>query len=383
MHLPVRYSVRNLLRRKVRTLLAVLAIGLAVGVSVGLFAFGRGVLAAARDSGSAGNVMIIDRKAANAAFSTIRLADYNLLKSLPQVARDQNGDPLLSPEVIHQCRVHAGDNDNRAGTVRGVTPRVFALNKRLRMLEGEPPSGGRHIAVGDLAAAALRVPAESLSIGNEILFEGQSWKIVGRYSTGGSAMDGEIMANLAELMAVLNRDGYSCVVAQAASLSDVAPLIVALNGRNDIQFKAVRETEYYREMSEGYQRIILLVVLVSIMATIGGLVSGLNTMYASVLGRMREIGTLKVMGFSNGAILRSFMVESMVLALLGALLGCALAWPVDGMGARFTSSALRVSVDAWAVGGGVIIAVLIGILGAVMPALGGLRTSITNALGAD
>lgn len=383
MRLPLRYSVRNLMRRKVRTLLTVLAIGLAVGISVGLFAFARGVLAAARDSGSDQNVLIIDRKAASASFSSIRLADYNLLKSLPQVARDKDGEAMLSPEVIHQCRVQVGEQLNGAGTVRGVTSQVFAVNPRLRLIEGNPPSSGRQVAVGELAAAALRVPPELMAVGRQIHFEGETWEIVGRFSTGGSAMDGEILASVSELMAVLNRDTYSCVVATAASRADVAPLLKALNSRNDIQFKAVVETEYYRALAEGYQRIIALVLLVSVMATAGGLVSGLNTMYASVMGRLREIGTLKVMGFSNGTILRSFMVESMVLALLGAALGCALALPVDGMGARFTSSALRVSLDAWAIAGGVAVALLIGIAGALAAATGGLRMSIIGALNAN
>jgi putative ABC transport system permease protein len=383
MRLPLRYSVRNLMRRKMRTLLTILAVGIAVGVSVGLFAFARGVLATARDSGSPDNVVIMDRKAASASFSSIRLADYNLLKSLPQVARDSSGEPMLSPEVVHQCRVQVNDSRNRAGTIRGVTQRVFDVNTRLRMIAGEAPTGGRNVAVGELAAAALRVPPENLAIGREITFEGEVWRITGRFTTGGTAMDGEIMANLGDVMAVLNRDSYSSVVARAASRSDVTPLVIALNGRNDIQFKAVPETEYYRAMSEGYQRVILLVVLVSIMATVGGLVSGLNTMYASVLGRMREIGSLKVMGFSNGAILRSIVVESLVLALVGAAAGCALAWPVDGMGARFTSSALRVTVDAWAIGGGVLIAVVIGVTGALIPSITGLRSTITSALNAN
>ncbi|MCC7509474.1 MAG: ABC transporter permease [Planctomycetes bacterium] len=382
MRLPLRYSVRNLMRRKVRTLLTVLAIALAVGISVGLFAFARGVIAAARDSGSDQNVLIIDRKAANASFSSIRLADFNLLKSLPQVARDPDGNALLSPEVVHQCRVQAGEQPNGAGTVRGVSPQVFAVNPRLRMLEGSPPSSGRQVAVGELAAAALRVPHELLAIGRQIRFEGETWEIVGRFSTGGSAMDGEILASVGELMAVLNRDTYSCVVATAASRADVAPMVKALNSRNDIQFKAVVETEYYRSLADGYQRVIALVLLVSVMATAGGLVSGLNTMYASVMGRLREIGTLKVMGFSNGTILGSFMVESMVLALLGAVLGCALALPVDGMGARFTSSALRVSIDFWAVAGGAVVAMVIGVAGALAAAMGGLRMSIIGALNA-
>lgn len=378
--LPVRYSLRNLLRRKMRTLLTVLAIGMSVGVSVGLFAFARGVLATARDSGSRENVVVMDRKSASAAFSSIRLGDYNLLRSLPQVARDASGEPMLSPEVVHRCRVQVGEQRDRAGTIRGVTSRAFDVNRRLRILHGEAPSRGRNVVVGDLAAAALRIPAEQLAIGRDIEFEGETWSIVGEFTTGGSALDSEILTDLSDIMAVLNRDTYSLVLVRAASHADVAPLVLALTSRNDIQMKAVAETEYYRAMAEGYQRIILLVVLVSMMAALGGLVSGMNTMYASILGRMREIGTLKVLGFGNGSILAAFLVESLALALAGAAIGCALAWPVDGMGARFTSSALRVSVDAWAIGGGITVAVVIGLLGAALPALKGLRATVTDAL---
>jgi putative ABC transport system permease protein len=368
------------MRRKVRTGLTVMAVGLAVGVTVGLFAFARGVMNTARNSGAEDNVVVMDRAAASAMFSSVDQADVNLLMTLPQVARDSNGAPVMSPEVFHQCAVSVGTRADRAGTVRGVTERAFTVHRTLRITEGEKPSSGRNVVVGELAAAALRIPPEALAIGNEIEFEGHTWRIVGRFTTGGSALDGEILCDLGDLMAIMNRQTVSTVLVRAASVSDVPLLVQAVTTHRDIRMKAVPETEYYRSLAEGYQRIIMLVAMVSVMAAIGGLISGMNTMYASVIGRLREIATLKILGFGNGRILTALMLESIALSLIGAGLGIALAWPVDGMGARFTSSALRISVDKWAIGGGVAVALLIGVLGVLGPAWKGLRKNITDAL---
>jgi putative ABC transport system permease protein len=378
--LPLRYSLRNLLRRKVRTALTVIAIGLAVGVTVGLFAFARGVLSAARYSGSPDNVVIMDRNAASATFSSVSQADINLLMALPQVARNEQGLAMISPEVVHQSAVTLKGHPERPGTLRGVTPRAMELNRNLRILEGQPPSSGRNVMVGDLAAAALRVPPESLRVGAVLEFERQEWTIVGRFTTGGSALDSDILVDLGDIMAVQNRNTVSTLLVRANSAADVPVLVRSVTGRTDIQLKAVPETEYYRSLSEGYERIIMLVALVSVMAAIGGLISGMNTMYASVIGRLREIATLKILGFGNRRILAALLVESVVLALIGAALGIALALPVDGMGARFTSSAVRVSVDAWAIGGGVAVALTIGVFGLLAPAWRGLRKGIPDAL---
>lgn len=380
MGLPLSYSFRNLQRRKVRTGLTMLAVALVAAISVVMFAFSAGLIRAARNSGSPDNIIVIDRKAANQGFSKVSERDYALLQSLPQIKKDAQGNPLISPEAVQQTRVTLGEHKNRPGTIRGVTPRVFDVATTLRLTQGNRFAPGRKVMVGELAHTAMGVPPEALSPGATLEFQNETWTVVGMFSTGGTALDSEILADLGDVMAVYVRDSYSTALIKLERESDVSVLIHALNNRNDIQVKAIGEVEYYRGLSEGYERIIYLAVGMALIAAVGGLVSGMNTMYASVLGRIREIATLKVMGFRRPQIIWSFIAESVFIVLPGALAGCAVAMLADGLATKFSSGAFEIRVDAWALGAGVAVALFIGVAGALPPAIKGTRMKTTDAL---
>lgn len=380
MRVPLRYSLRNLTRRKVRTTLTGLAVALVVSVSIVMFAFAKGLFLSAKSSGSADNVIVIDRKATNQAFSKLSLTDYNLLKSLPQVKRNEAGDPLISPECIQQARITAGDYENRPATVRGVKPMVFEVNRQLRLVEGEMPSSGRKLMVGALTHTSMGVPIELLSVGSELQFGDETWTIVGRFDAGGTSMDSEILADLNDVMALFARDTYSAALIKLQNPDELPVLVRSLNNRNDIQVQAVAEREYYASLAEGFDRIIFLAVFLAIIAAVGGLVSGMNTMYASVLGRIREIGTLKILGYGPGAIVRSFVVESVAIALVGGVIGAAVALQANGISAKFAKGAVNLTIDHWALIAGAAVALFIGICGALPPALKGARMEIPAAL---
>jgi len=380
---PLRYSIRNLTRRKVRTGLTIIAVALVVGVNVIMFAFADGLLLAARSSGSSDNIFVLDRKAANHTFSALSLQDYGLLRGLPQIKRNDRGDPLISPECMQQARVSAAGLDNRPATVRGVHPIAFEVNEQLRIVHGTKPSSGRNIMVGALTHTALGIPREALAVGSEIEFEGEKWQIVGHFDAGGTAMDSEILADLNDVMALYVRDTYSAALIKLRDSSEVPALLRSLNSRNDIQVRAVAEQEYYRQLAEGFDRVIFMAVLLAVIAAIGGLVSGMSTMYASVQGRMREIGTLKTLGYSPGAIVRSFVVESVAICLIGAAIGGAIALQADGASAKFLRGAVSLTVDHRALLAGSAVAVVIGLCGALPPAVKGARMAIREALGSQ
>ncbi|MCB9936433.1 MAG: FtsX-like permease family protein [Planctomycetes bacterium] len=380
MGVPLRYSLRNLTRRKVRTGLTIAAMALVVSVSVVMFAFAKGLFLSAKSSGSTDNVIVIDRKAANQAFSKLSLTDFNLLKSLPQVKRNERGEPLISPECIQQARVTAGDFKDRPATLRGVKPMVFEVNQQLRLTEGEKAASPRKLMVGSLAHASLGVPAELLAVGKELEFGGETWTIVGRFDAGGTAMDSELVADLNDVMALYNRDTYSAALIKLQNPGEVPLLVRSLNNRNDIQVQAVAEREYYASLAEGFDRIIFLAVFLAVIAGIGGLVSGMNTMYASVLGRIREIGTLKTLGYGPGAIVRSFVIESVAIAVVGGAIGAVVALQANGISAKFAKGAVNLTIDHWAMIAGGIVALVIGVCGALPPALKGARMEIPAAL---
>lgn len=380
MRIPLRYSIRNVARRKVRTALTILAVAMVAGISTVMFGFAGGILRAARSSGSPDNVIVVDRNASSQAFSKISHRDFNLLQSLPQIARGGDGKLLISPEVVHQVRVDAGPLLNRPGTVRGITQRAFAVNTLLQLTAGEAPSPGRRLIVGSLAHTAMGVPAASLALGQRIRFGEEDWTVAGLFSAGGTALDSEILADLSDMMAVFARDSYSSVLLKLNRAGEVGTLVHTLNNRNDIQVRAVAETEYYRGLQEGYDRVIFLAVLLAVLAGVGGLISGMNTMYASVLGRIREIATLKVLGYGPGDIVQSYLWESLAISLFGGVLGCLAATLVDGASAKFASGAFTIQIGPLAIAAGGAVSLAIGILGALPPALKGARMNIPAAL---
>ncbi|MDC1142340.1 ABC transporter permease [Planctomycetota bacterium] len=382
MRIPLRYSIRNLTRRKTRTFLTMIAMALVVAVSVAMFAFAAGMLHSIKSSGSPDNLIIMDRKAATQAFSKITPTDFNMLKGLPQVKRDANGKALISPECHQQGRVTTENSVGRPAIIRGVGPNYFDVNTMAKIIEGEKPSNGRKVVVGALTHTAIGVAKEDLAIGKTIEMKNEPWEIVGHFDANGSAMDSEFIADLGDIMASYSRNSYSSVVLKLNSMGDIPLLTSSLNSRMDIQVKAVPEQEYYSGLSEGFERIIFLAVMLAVIAMVGGLVSGMNTMYASVLGRIREIGTLKTLGFSPESIIKSFLVESVLIAVVGGVIGCAVAWQVNGLQAKVAQGALTLHIDQYALIAGMSVAVAIGILGALVPARKGAIMRIPDALAA-
>lgn len=380
MGLVLRYSLRNLWRHKARSLLTALTVAMVVAVCAAMTGFATGVLHAVRNSGSPANVIVLDRKAATQTLSKLSTRDLNLLKSLPQVKRGAEGDALISPEAVQQSRISAGEARERPGLVRGVQPIVFDVCKTLALIEGEKPAAGRKVAVGSLVHTALRMNAADLALGKVIEFQNEKWTIVGRFSAGGTALDSEILADLSDVMAVFKRQSYSTAVFTAASVAEVPVLIKTLNQRNDIQIKAIRETDYYASLAEGYERVIALAVALAVIVGIGGVVSGTNTMYAAVLSRIRELGTLRVLGFGPALVVFVVLAESMALAIAGGAVGLGVAQWVNGFSARLAGSTLTLVIDEVAVASGGAVALAIGLIGALIPAWRAARIPLTAAL---
>ena len=252
----------------------------------------------------------------------------------------------------------------------------------VKIIEGEKPTSGNNLCVGSLTHTSIGVPEEELAVGKVLTIKGEEWNVVGRFDANGSAVDSEFLADSKDIERVYKRSGHSAVVLKIAKVGDVPVLTQSLNSRMDIQVKAIPEQEYYRGLAEGFERVIFLAVMLAVIAMTGGLVSGMNTMYASVLGRVREIGTLKTLGFSPGSIIKSFLVESVLIAVVGGVVGCAAAWQVNGLQAKVAQGAMQLTIDNTALIVGMCVAVFIGIMGALVPARKGASMKIPDALAA-
>ncbi|MFC1586945.1 ABC transporter permease [Planctomycetota bacterium] len=380
MRIPLKYNVRNLLRRKTRSSLTAAGIMLVVVVNVFMFSFARGMLLMVKSSGSPDNIIVLDRKGKTCLFSELKSPDFNLLRTMPEIKKTATGEVMVSPELVVQALIQSGDYKNRPGVVRGITPIAYDVTEKIQITEGRKPAEAFEIAAGELAHANIGIPASGLEVGKKIEFEDESWTVVGRFSTGGTVLDGQLLANLADIQAVLNRHTYSAAVLKLQNPASMAPVVADLNARNDIQVQAISEIDYYKDYAKGFGRIIFLAITMAVICALGGLVGGMNTMYSSVFGRVREVATLQVLGFGKKDVILSFIVESLMLAIIGGIAGCLLGLLADSLAIKLAMGAFDIHVDWLTFGGGMLVAVVIGIIGALPPVIRATRMPVTDAL---
>jgi putative ABC transport system permease protein len=269
--------------------------------------------------------------------------------------------------------------------VRGVTPQAFLVHSQARVVEGRAPEAGRdEILVGALAATKLALPDERLNVGQTLWFDDRTWTVVGRFEAPGTVMESEIWVPLSDLQIAAKRDNLSCVVltlddgVAGAEFDDVDAFA---RQRLDLELVAMRETDYYRNLSAFYRPIQIMVWTTAALIALGGLLGGLNTMYAAFAGRVREIGSLQAIGFARGAIIVSLSQESLLAAAGGTLLAAIVALATfDGIHVRFSMGVFGLRVDSTVLALGLLAGLVLGILGALPPAWRALRLPIAEAL---
>jgi putative ABC transport system permease protein len=384
MGVPITYNLRNLAERKGTTLMTAVGIGLTVAVLVIALALTAGLSSVFAGSGDARQVLVL-RKGVNAELtSTVSTEAYEIIRRLPGIAVDRNGEPLVSPEglaVVNLPSVEAPAGMNVS--VRGLLPIGLSM-RSITMLQGklfEP--GRRQIIVGE--SVAKRYPAARL--GNEIRFGRGTWEVVGVFHVGESAANSEIWVDLDQLRGDFEQaGGSSSLLIRAQSEAEIPQLKKLIEGDQRLGSGVIGEVDYYKELTKSGRPLEVLGFAVAVIMAVGSAFAATNTMYAAVARRAREIGTLRSIGFGRGAILRSFMIESMALSLLGGLVGVLIAFPVNGLTtgvgnfATFSEVAFKLKVGPLEVAAGLAFAAIIGALGGFFPAWAASRKGIVAAM---
>jgi putative ABC transport system permease protein len=386
MALPISYNLRNVRARWEVNLLAVIGIALVVAVFVALVAMRTGFQYALRSTGIPGNAMVVQRGSASELTSWVPLDHRNKVLADPRVARSADGKALASPEiVIVDSLPRRTDGTATNVTIRGVTPTAFDVRGGIQLVQGRHFTPGLYeIIVGERIAARIR----GLDLGKSIAIGRSQWKIVGIFSSRGGAFESEIWGDLDALAEPVHRTGGSNAL--AVRLKDPGTLEAFdrwIRDDPEMQLQAVEEEKYYSDQAGGLSNTLLfLVKFVSIVMAIGAVFGAMNTMYAIVAARTREIGTLRALGFSRRSILFTFVVESVLLALAGGGLGCLLALPMNGFStasgqtASFSELAFAFRVTPEILVAGVIFAGVMGLFGGLLPSVRAARLPITSAL---
>jgi putative ABC transport system permease protein len=384
MALPLSYNIRSLYIRGRVTLLAVGGIALVVAVLVVLFAMANGFRLALRATGSPDNAIITQRGSGSELTSGLSRENAQVLMADERVMPGKDGRPLASPELVVVASLKRKDGMDTNVTVRGTTQAAFDVRTGLSITEGRRFEPGLYeIVVG----RKLQQRMQGMEVGKTIRLQRKDWTIVGILDAGGSGFESEIWGDADAMGPAFNRGGgYQSLTIRMRNPRAIRALNAELQRNPRMQVEAVDERKYYEDQSGDVSgQLLALAGFVAVVMGIGAVFGAMNTMYAIVAARTREIGTLRALGFSKAAVLTSFVLESTVLALVGGAIGCLLALPFNGIssaagGANFAeiSFAFRVTSDALMTGMG--LALLIGVAGGLLPAFRAARLPITAAL---
>jgi putative ABC transport system permease protein len=385
MGLITNYNLRSMIVRKGTAAMTAGGIAMVVAVFVMTLAIAQGFRATLVASGSPQNAIVLRKSATAETVSAVLRSDVPLVESLPQIARGSDGRPLASPELMTIIALpRISDNQPANVPVRGVGAKAFEVRDTLKFVEGRRfQLGTREINVGRLAMGRFK----GLSIGSDVKFGSSVWTVVGVFTADDAAFESEVWGDVDLMMPAFQRNGYQSITVKLADPSMFESFKTAIESDPRLYLSPQRETDYYAEQSRALTLVIRVFgTFVTLILSIGAMFGAMNTMYAAVAYRTREIGTLRALGFSRSRIVTAFLAESVALAIVGGAIGCLLALPVHGMStgttnfSSFSEVAFKFRITPPLLFGGLVFSALMGAVGGLLPALRAARIPVARAL---
>jgi putative ABC transport system permease protein len=364
----------------------VIVIGLAgvVAVFTALLAMAVGFETTLKSTGRT-DVAMIMRGGSDAELNSGLGRDQGvLIKQAPGIRKDDDGQPLASAEMMFIAEIaKKGDRSGSNVTVRGIEPKGMKLRPQLKIVEGRMfETGKRELIVG----AGVARQFDGARVGQTLRFRGSEWTVVGQFASG-DANDSELWCDVEVAATTFNRGGYSSIRAALDMPDGLKTLKDALNADPRLAVDVTTELDYYSAQTKQFrQQIGFLAGVVTFIMALGAIFAALNSMYAAVAARGKEIATLRAIGFGGLPVVASVMIEALVLALIGGALGAAIAYAlfnnfsVSTLGQSFTQVVFAFKVTPELVVRGLIIAVVIGMIGGFLPAIRAARLPVTTAL---
>ena len=383
MAIPLKYNLRNLVVRRVSTLMTVGTIALVVAVFVALMALANGLNSAFKTTGSPENVLVLRQGSQTETSSGVSKEAFQVIQTIPGIARDREGKPMASAEGVIIVNLPRRSGESTNVTLRGVSETAFAMRPGIKLVAGRMfrPDIGEAIVSRTVADrfsnAAL---GQSLQLGK------RTFAVVGVFDAGGTAFDSEIWSSINDVADAFDRSGYSSVLVRAENVATRDQVVNRIEAEQRLKLEAKPELKYYEEQTSTSGPIRGLGIFVAVIMGIGACFGGMNTMYAAVAHRTREIGTLRALGFSKLSILTSFVIESMILALIGGVIGCLLALPVNGIATgtmnfrTFSEVAFSFRITPDLLVSALIFSLVLGFIGGLLPSRLAARMPITRAL---
>jgi putative ABC transport system permease protein len=396
MALPLRYNVRNILVRWRTTLAAILSVALVVCGYLMMQGIPAGLQKSSANTGDPRNVMIVRKGSTAESSSQVTRAQFRLIPYLPEVAKDPQGRPLVSADTLVLISLPRRDAHGEANvSLRGISPTGMQLRPQAALVDGQDRNGkitaSRWFVPGKREIVVSRRLAGRFAhfdIGDTFKTSGQELTVVGWMDAENSAFDSEIWMDSDEVRSIFDREHYSSVLVRIADGASIESFTNRIENDKRLPLRANREVQYYESQTQTAGFFQIMGNFLARMMSFGAMFATMNTMYAVVGARVREIGTLRVLGYRRRTILASFVVEGAFLSLIGGVLGGVLALLLNlidlsfgTMGFEsFSEVVVRFRVTPLLLGKGLFFAIVIGILGSLLPAIRAARLPVIAAL---
>ncbi|MBA4251605.1 MAG: multidrug ABC transporter permease [Chlorobiaceae bacterium] len=386
MKIPIKYSLRNFKKRKLTTGITVVGIALVVFVFAAVLMMAYGIQKTLISTGADDNVIVLRKAAQNEISSVVTGDQQNIISVLPYIAKTADGKPIISnePVVVINLPKKSGGMSNI--TARGVSDQVKKLRPNVKLVDGRMFNfGSKELIVG----RSIHERFDGADIGEEIRFAGDEWTVVGIFEAGGSGFESEIWGDALQLLSTFNRG--STVSAVTLKLDNPENFekfkSTFLTDRRLQQLEVKIEKLHFEEQSEMMATFIrILGIFVTIIFSLGATIGAMITMYAAVANRTVEIGTLRALGFRRTSVLVTFLSESLLISIIGAVIGLLLASSLQFFSistlnfASFSELEFKFALSPEIIISSFIFATVMGLLGGFLPSVRAARLKIVDAL---
>ena len=393
MAIPISYNVRNLILRKGLTIMTALGIALTVTTAIFLMALVAGLDRAFVSSGNPLDVLVLRKGSESELTGGFDASLFPTLKTLPGIAKDSHGEPMASGEWVVVIVLPRKDGTGEVNvTVRGMMPDGLEMRQlpdakgqtNVKLVAGRWfQTGQREVVVSQSISGRFN----QASLGDTMEFGKGSWKVVGVFDAGGSAYDSEVWGDVNQMASDFDRQGgYASAYLRATDPVSADALKNRVSDDQRLKLDGVLENEYYAKQTSSGTPIKVIGWVVGVIMAVGSIFAAMNTMYAAVAYRGREIATLRVIGFSRPSILTSFALESLLIAFLGAIVGIILMLPFNGMQTgtsnqvTFSEVVFALRITPLVAMRAIIFALVMGFVGGLAPAWHAARQNILSAL---
>jgi putative ABC transport system permease protein len=374
--IPIRYNLRSIVVRRVGTIMTVFGVALTVAVFVSVLAMVHGLESTFLDSGDPLNLILI-RQSSQA--ETNSFFD----RGLKPIVETTEGVNAVAGEIITLINHVRLSGDTANVIVRGISDKSLELRPKVKIIEGRMFRPGlREVVV----SRSISKRFKDAKVGDQIKIGRSTWSVVGIFDASRTAYDSEIWADYNEVSGEFERPIYSSLLIRCADQSSLDNVRQRLAGDRRLQLDVFGQKEYFESQSGTATPIKVLGYLIAIIMSIGSSFAVMNTMYAATAYRTKEIATLRVLGFKKSSVMLSFVFESLLLGILGGILGCILALPMNGISTgtgnftTFSEVAFEFRVTPQLMAEGILFAAVMGVVGGLLPARLAARLTIVRAL---